>query len=124
FSPDSRRLASASEDGTVKVWELETGEEMLNLQHADRVYSVAFNSDGRRLASGGWDQMVRIWDANTGQELHTLSGHAGYVWSVAFSPDGKRLASASGYAGKGEIKIWDATLWDKEPEPNGKNPGQ
>jgi WD40 repeat protein len=96
----------------VKVWEVETGEEILNLRHTDRVYSVAFSSDGRRLASGGWDQIVRIWDATSGKKLHELAGHAGYVWSVAFSPDGRRLASASGYKGKGEIKLWDATLWD------------
>jgi WD40 repeat protein/serine/threonine protein kinase len=113
FSPDSKRLASASENGTVKVFDVEKGEEVLNLQHTDRVYSVAFSPDGRHLASGGWDQMVRIWDAASGQPLHTLSGHAGYVWSVAFSPDGKRLASASGYEGRGEIKIWNTSLWEK-----------
>jgi WD40 repeat protein len=47
-------------------------------------------------------------------EVCTLRGHAGNVWSVAFSPDGKRLASASGYAGHGEVKVWDATLWDNK----------
>jgi WD40 repeat protein/tRNA A-37 threonylcarbamoyl transferase component Bud32 len=113
ISPDSRRLASASEDGTVKIWQIETGEEIHTLQHPDRAFSVAFSPDGRNLASGGWDQIVRIWDASSGKELHELAGHAGYVWSVAFSPDGKRLASATGYAGKGEIKLWDTTLWDK-----------
>jgi WD40 repeat protein len=113
LSPDSRCLASASEDGTVKIWQMDTGEEIHNLQHPDRVFGVAFSPDGRRLASGGWDQIVRIWDASTGEELHQLQGHAGYVWSVAFSPDGQRLASGSGYAGKGEIKLWDTALWNR-----------
>ena len=122
FSPDSRRLASAGEDGAAKVWDVETGEEILSLRHSDRVYSVAFSPDGRRLASGGWDQIVRIWDATTGDKLPTLPGHAGYVWSIAFSPDGKRLASASGYAGRGEIKLWDTSLWDKDPSPKRQAP--
>jgi WD40 repeat protein len=77
---------------------------------------VAFSPDGRQLAAGSFDSTVKIWDATTGKEIHTLHGLAGYVWSVAFSPDGKRLAASSGYAGKGEIKIWDTALWEKPAE--------
>ena len=76
FSPDGRRLASASHDGTVKVWDATTGQETLTLHgHTGQVSSVAFSPDGRRLASAGNDRTVKVWDAATGQEALTLHGH-------------------------------------------------
>jgi WD40 repeat protein len=117
FSPDGRLLASGGLDHTVKVWDVASGKEIHNLQgHTHYVFSVAFSPDGERLASGSWDQTVRIWDVKTGKPLgEPLRGHAGMVYCVAFSPDGRRLAAASGYAGKGEVNIWDAALWDNQP---------
>ena len=65
FSPDGRRFATASMDKTVKVWDLQTGEELLTLKgHTDFVTSVAFSPDGHRLISASMDRTVRIWDAN------------------------------------------------------------
>ena len=43
----------------------------------------------------------------------TLRGHGGFIYGLAFSPDGRRLASGSGYAGHGEVKVWDAVLWER-----------
>ena len=69
FSPDGRRLASASDDGTVRLWDPATGAELAALTgHTGQVTAVAFSPDGRRLASAGWDGTVRLWDPATGAE--------------------------------------------------------
>jgi WD40 repeat protein len=72
---------------------------------------MAFSPDGRRLASASWREVI-VWDSGTGRPIKTLDGFPGTIWSVAFSPDGQRLAAAGGYKGKGEIKVWDKSLWD------------
>ena len=69
FSPDGRRLASGSRDGTVKVWDAAEGRELLTLKgHTDWVQGVAFSPDGRRLAAGGRDGTVTVWDAAPDRE--------------------------------------------------------
>src|SRR5262249_9185683 len=95
-----------SGDGTVKVWDAASGQQLRALKgHTGQVWSVAFSPDGTRLASGSGDWTMKVWDAASGQELRALKGHTGAVSSVAFSPDGTRLASASWDQ---TVKVWDA----------------
>ena len=107
LSPDGKRLASASDDQTVKVWDATSGQELLTLKgHTNRVIAVAFSPDGKRLASASGDGTVKVWDTMTGQETLWFKGHTNGVNAVAFSPDGKRLASASEDQ---MVKVWDAS---------------
>jgi WD40 repeat protein len=95
FSPDSARLASASDDKTVKIWDASSGECLQTLEgHSGWVRSVAFSPDSARLASASDDKTVKIWDASSGECLQTLEGHSDLVNSVAFSP------------GTGSGKVW------------------
>ncbi|KAH5991557.1 hypothetical protein HBI83_257770 [Parastagonospora nodorum] len=107
FSHDSTRLASASGDSTVKIWDASSGACLQTLEgYSSEVSSVAFSHDSTRLASASSDSTVKIWDASSGACLQTLEGHSSWVSSVAFSHDSTRLASASGDS---TVKIWDAS---------------
>src|SRR5262249_23490554 len=113
FSPDGRRLASASMDRTVKLWDVQTGKEALTLRgHLDSVRSVAFSRDGRQLVSATIDQTVRIWDAapvtDGDPNCLTLPGPGGAVTSVAFHPKDQRFLAAAYQDGK--VRVWDLSL--------------
>jgi hypothetical protein len=104
FAADGQVLASASEDGTVKLWDARTGQEFRTLRgHTGWVWSVAFAADSQVLASGSFDCTVKLWDARTGQELRTLRGSRGSVKSVAFAADGRTLWSRDGIG----VLTWD-----------------
>jgi WD40 repeat protein len=108
FSKDGRRIASASGDRTIRIWDVITGEEALVLRgHTEGVNSVAFSPDGDFLASGSYDKTVRVWDAATGKQLQSCAGHRGIVRSVCFSPDGTKLASASDDKDDKTVRVWD-----------------
>ncbi|ODM17235.1 hypothetical protein SI65_06910 [Aspergillus cristatus] len=110
FSSDGSRIASGSDDHTVRVWDANNGDCLHTLQgHSDWVRSVVFSSDGSRIASGSDDHTVRVWDANNGDCLHTLQGHSDWVRSVVFSSDGSRIASGSD---DHTVRVWDANNGD------------
>ena len=113
IAPDGSWLASAGNDGAVRIWGIASGQVRATLTgHQGRAWAVAIAPDGSWLASGGDDGMVRIWDAASGQAGAVLTGHVpgrysdrGEVRAVAIAPGGGWLASAGD---DGTVRIWDA----------------
>jgi WD40 repeat protein len=106
FSPDSTKLASASLDRTVGVWDVATGERLQSFEGARSGFqAVAFSPDGKLVAAATSDQnAIRLWEAESGRPAGILQGHRGQVVSLAFSTDGKLLASGSSDQ---SVRLWD-----------------
>src|SRR5205085_970094 len=125
FGHDGRRLATASNDKTARVWDTETGHAISPpLRHDDEVNGVTFSPDGRLLATGSDDKSVRFWFPETGQLVGEPIVHDGRVKSVAFSPDGRRLLSTSEGFNVLTACVWDTKsrrLVSRSPSHGGGN---
>jgi WD40 repeat protein len=106
FSPDGSWIVSASNDCTLKVWDVSSGLIRLTLRgHTGPVRSCAISDDGSLIVSASDDATLKVWDASNGERQRTLRGHIGPVFGCAFSPDGDKVVSGG----------WDHTLrvWDR-----------
>jgi WD40 repeat protein len=106
FSPDGKKVVTGSWDDTARIWDAESGKELVKLEgRTGDVWSVAFSPDGKKVVTGSEDRTARIWDAESGKELAKLEGHTDRVRSVSFSPDGKKVVTGSDDR---TVRIWDA----------------
>ena len=104
FSPNSKTLASANWDRTIRVWNARNGRLQQKLEgHTESINSLVFSPNSKTLASAGWDRTIRLWNPQTGQLQRTLEGHRDGVRSLVFSSNGNTLVSASW----GETRFWD-----------------
>lgn len=105
ISTDGCRAVSGSDDGMIRVWDLDTGELVHRLDgHRGTVHAVAVSADGTRAISGADDHDVRVWDLVGGESVYALKGHAGEVYAVAMSADGNRAVSGGP---DGTALVWD-----------------
>jgi WD40 repeat protein len=106
FAPTGRQLALGSTDGTLQLWDLETGAVRKLTGTGGAVNAVAFTPDGGTLAWGGnWNGTIRLRHLASGHTQTIRTGCAGGVRSLAFSPDGRLLVA--GHLGCGAVRVWD-----------------
>jgi WD40 repeat protein len=131
FSAGGSRLVSGAQDGTARVFDIRTGEELVQLKHKGRVATGAISPDGSVVAVSASDKKVHVWDVASAKELHLLD-HPELVWSVAISPDGRQIATGTGAAPNGDpaaqrvpagddntVRLWNAATGELVRELKG-----
>lgn len=103
FSPDGKKIITASDDNTAKIWDAKTGMLLSELKHSSGVNSIQFSPDGKKIITASDDNTAKIWDAKTGLLLFNLTRHFAVVKHAIFSPDEKKVITAAG-----DPRIWDA----------------
>lgn len=104
WSPDEKKLATASLDGTARIWDAQTGNELLMLEgHQGRVTLAIWSPDGSQIATTGEDGNIRIWNSGNGELLRNIEANNGEVYSLAWAPNSLRIFSGHGDGG---IRIW------------------
>ncbi|KAG0004609.1 hypothetical protein BGZ65_000060, partial [Modicella reniformis] len=110
FSPTSDQLVSTSNDKSIRLWDVQTGDCQRVLSgHSENVNSVSYSPRGDRVVSTSDDMKIRIWDVRTGNCCRTFTGHTGRVMSAAYSPKGHRIVSGSA---DNTIRLWDVESGD------------
>ena len=129
FSQDNRMIAAGFLDEKIKLWELKTEKEIVNIENLDNkallqtmilTIKTAFSPDGKMFASSGNDNLIKLWNVETGQLINLFKGHNSYVESLQFSSDGKKLLSGSD--NDNTIILWyiDSILSDIETDKKAK----
>jgi WD40 repeat protein len=106
FSPDGARLATLSQDGTMRIWNRDGGLEA-TLRHAGPVLDAAWSSDGSWIATGTAAGTLTIWDRSTWQVRKAIEAHVNYIGALAIDDRDSLIASAGG---DGIVKLWDVEL--------------
>ncbi len=105
FSPDGRKVITASADGTARIWNAGSGEGLGNvLKHDDAVNSAEFSPDGRLAVTASLDNTVRIWNSQSGELAYPPLKHRDWVWDAQFTADGQKILT---YPNRGDIHLWD-----------------
>ncbi|MFA5139126.1 MAG: AAA family ATPase, partial [Elusimicrobiota bacterium] len=106
LSPDGRRLFTACNDATIRLWDPATGEELGKLPSPlGHIRQIVLSADGRFMFTGGYERAARMWGAAAGKEIRTFEGHGDTIWSMTLSLDGRYLFTGSG---DGTARMWDA----------------
>lgn len=98
FSPDGARLAAGGGDGTLSVWDAETGTVLARAATPKKtpLHGLDWSPDGGLIAAGGKDERIYLYEPDRAELVGTVTGHADLVTAVAWSPDGRTLASTAG----------------------------